>query len=215
MTSSKVRDSRLPTARRGRLSPDPELWQALGGAEGLRAVLQDFYAKVFADPRLAPFFEGVRKEFVIDKQFSFLRSILTGSRDYFGNHPRRAHSWMLISDELFDHRENLLEESLLSHGVDRETARRARELDEVFRQAIVKDRPLRRMSRGREVPLERFDVAVLEVGTLCDGCEQELSAGDRVVYHLRTGKTFCIECGPALGASEAGGSGMRSGAGGT
>ena len=54
---------RVPLAtqrrRRGDLKPDPEMWAALDQGEKLTQILTDFYTRVFADPRLSPFFEGV------------------------------------------------------------------------------------------------------------------------------------------------------------
>lgn len=184
-------------ARRGRLAPDPELWQALGGDKGLRRVIDEFYVRVFADDQLAPFFAGVRREFAADKQFSFLRSILTGERNYFGNHPRNAHFWMVISDDLFDYREDLMERCLLEHGLSKDLAGRVRSIDEIFRRAIVKDEPLR---NERAAPAEGFEVARLEVGSLCDACEGEIPEGAMATYHVRTGKTHCSSCRPLDGA---------------
>lgn len=198
MTSIKVKNEpRRPSVRGGKLAPDPELWQAMGRGAGLRASLEDFYSQVFEDELLAPFFEGVRQEFVVDKQFSFLRSILTGERNYFGNHPRRAHSWMVISDELFEHREDLLERTLIRRGLSATLAARVRSINEIFRNVIVKDRPLKKLVNGREVAVEGYESALIEVGTLCDACEGEVAVGDRVTYHVRTGKTYCSKCTPA------------------
>jgi truncated hemoglobin YjbI len=188
---------RVKPTRGGRLAPDPELWEALGGTEGLRSVLGDFYDRVFADERLAPFFEDVRKEFVIDKQFSFLRSILTGARNYLGNHPRNAHSWMVISADLFDYREDLLETSLIQHGLSQEMAGRIRALDEIFRNAIIKDRPLRSLrQQGQDLPVDDYEMTELGIGDLCSGCGGEIASGTMVSYHVRTGKTYCSTCRP-------------------
>lgn len=195
MSRSKHQESRSGSkARRGLLAPDPALWEALGGNSGLRQILTDFYSKVYADPDLSPFFEDIRQDHSIDKQFSFLRSIFTGSRDYFGNRPRKAHWWMVISDELFNHRENLLQESLIGHGVDPEMARRVLAVSEIFRRAIVKDEPVTRRIGGRELPSEGYEQMELSVGSLCDGCEDEVKAGETVSFHVRTGKVRCSTC---------------------
>ncbi len=180
--------------RGGRLAPDPELLEALGGRSGLRRILEDFYRRVYADDRLAPFFEGVQISWAIDKQFNFMHSTFTGARNYLGNHPRNAHHWMVISDELFDYREDVMRDCLLSHGVAPEMARRIRDLDEIFRRAIVKDRPNARRVAGVEVPFEGYESTKLTVGTLCDGCAAAIDAGQVAVYHVRTGKTFCADC---------------------
>ncbi|MFG6464207.1 group 1 truncated hemoglobin [Roseateles sp. DXS20W] len=38
---------------------DDKLYQALGGRDAIQAFTNDFYASMLADPRLAPFFDGI------------------------------------------------------------------------------------------------------------------------------------------------------------
>jgi truncated hemoglobin YjbI len=182
--------------RRGAdLDPDPELWAALGGGK-LRAILDDFYALVYADERLRPFFRDVTADWAASKQHVFLKQILTGEDCYFGDRPRNAHHWMVISDELFDHREALLERVMREHGLAEKFVTRWRAIDERFRKQIVKDAPRPKMVRGKPIPFEGYGDLTLEIGTLCDACEGELDAGAEVRYHRRTGKTYCIGCVP-------------------
>jgi truncated hemoglobin YjbI len=79
------------------------MWEALGRGPLLRAILTDFYAEVFQDPRLLPFFHATTREWVIDHQYAFLAEIFTGERMFFGDRPRNAHHWMVITDDLFDY----------------------------------------------------------------------------------------------------------------
>jgi len=172
------------------------MWAALDEGRGLRAVLEDFYSRVFEDERLLPFFVDTNKDWVIDKQFSFLRSIFTGEEGYFGMRPRNAHHWMVISEELFHYRESLLESCLRRYGLSEELIRRFRTVDEVFRKQIVKDRPLPLVMNGIEKPADGYDTSILGVGTVCDQCGGEVSVGERVTYHLRTGRILCGRCLP-------------------
>lgn len=180
--------------RAGELGPDPEMWAALEGGVKLREILTDFYDRVFEDSRLAPFFEDVTKDRVIDKQYSFLSDKFTGERRYFGDRPRNAHHWMLISHELFDYREALMESCLRRAGLPKHLISRWRGLEEAFRKQIVKQEPIPRKIRGIELPLEGYDELVIEVGSLCDGCHLEIRSGETVRYHVRTGKTHCRAC---------------------
>ena len=180
--------------RGGTLAPDPELWAALDYGKGLEEILNEFYTRVYDDPRLAPFFEGVTKQRAIEKQFSFLRSLFTGERVYFGNHPRNAHHWMVISDDLFDYREELMTDCLRRHGLPENLISRWRQVEETFRKAIVKDKPLPRRVGGVAVPAEGYSECELSFANLCDGCSGEVRVGDRVYYHVRTGKTYCRTC---------------------
>lgn len=188
--------------RRGKLAPDPEMWAALSrvadDGAGLNEILDDFYSRVYADARLAHFFEGVTKQRAIEKQHSFLRSIFTGERVYFGDRPRNAHHWMVISNELFDYREALMEDCLRRWGLAEHLIKRWREVEETFRRAIVKDKPWPKKINGVELPLEGYDTLTLEFTSLCDGCEGEMNIGDTVTYHVRTGKTWCATCAESL-----------------
>ncbi len=58
----------------------------------------------------------------------------------------------------------------------------------------MKSEPWNRVLDGVELPLEGFAEETLTVGTLCDGCERAIDAGERVRYHLRLGATYCAAC---------------------
>lgn len=51
------------------IAADPELWLALDRGPGLTRILTAFYDRVYEDDRLAPYFTGVSKAFVIQKQY--------------------------------------------------------------------------------------------------------------------------------------------------
>lgn len=183
-----------PPASRDYPPPDLLLWKALGEGDILMAVLRDFYGRVFQDARLSSFFEGITQQRSIEKQYLFTRQILTGEKIYFGERPRNAHHWMVISDELFDYRSEIMVTCLREHGVSEEMVRRFRELEDFFRAAIVKSKPFARVMGDVEVPFEGFDEITLDVGSLCDVCQREVSEGEKVIYHLRLGKIYCTDC---------------------
>ena len=174
--------------------PDPELWAALREGELLTAVLTDFYTRVYQDARLASFFEGVTKQRLIEKQFLFTRQILTGERIYFGDRPRNTHHWMVISDELFDYRANIMLTCLREAGLPKPMVQRFMEIEEFYRHDIVKSVPFPRLIGGIERPFEGFDEITMDVGTLCDSCAREVAAGEKVIYHVRIGKIYCSDC---------------------
>jgi hypothetical protein len=101
---------------------------------------------------------------------------------------------MVISDELFDYREGLMEACLRRHGLPEHLIARFRAVDEVFRKQIVKSGPKPRKLRGEALPLEGWGEVVLTAGTLCDGCEAALNPGTAARYHVRTGQTYCSAC---------------------
>lgn len=68
------------------------LYEAIGGAEGLRTIVESFYPKVQAHPLLGPLFpEDINP--VMDKQFMFLSQFLGGPTlysDQYGHPMMRA-----------------------------------------------------------------------------------------------------------------------------
>ena len=184
------------TRRRGVLAPRPTLWAALREGEGLGEILIDFYNRVFDDPRLAPFFRNVTKDWVIQKQWSFLAELFTGEKIYFGDRPRNAHHWMVISDELFDYRESLMRGCLERYGLAPELISEWMEVEEVFRKQIVKDIPQPRKIGGQEQPLTGWEFLFIEISTVCDGCSKAISAGRRVATHRFHGTVYHEHCRP-------------------
>jgi len=174
--------------------PDPEMWAALHEGELLTTILTDFYTRVFDDPRLAPYFRGVTKRRLIEKVYSFMCQLFTGKKVFFGDRPRNAHHWMVISDELFDYREMLMVAVLRDHGLPDHLIRRWQDIEESFRRDIVKDQARVKVMAGVEMPLDGFGELKVTVGTLCDGCAAEIQPGETVRYHRRIGSTYCRRC---------------------
>lgn len=174
--------------------PDPALWHELGDGLRVRAVLEDFYVQVYQDEQLAPFFHGVTLSRSIDKQYSFLRQLMTGERVYFGDRPRNAHHWMVISETLFDYRQSLMQRQLEAHGLtDAQIARWSR-LELHYRSDIVKNAACPRRVGGIDLPLDGYGQQVLDSGTVCDHCGDAVEAGTQVTYHLRLGLVSCGAC---------------------
>jgi len=193
------RQARVPKApiveEKTRHAPDPEMWTALGEGDLLSVILTDFYTRVFDDPVLSPYFHGVTKQRLIEKVYQFMRSIFTGEKIYFGERPRNAHNWMVISDETFDHREELMASCLRAHGLAEHLVQRWRRIEESSRGDVVKQKPWNKvMEGGVEIPLDGYGEVAIEVGTLCDGCKGEIAPGEKVRYHLRLGTTYCGGC---------------------
>jgi len=175
--------------------PDPELWQRLDQGRILRAVLHDFYDRAFADQQLGPYFAGVTRQRLREKQYSFLRSLMLGTRDYMGQRPRNAHHWMVISDWLFDYRLDLMEQCMRDHGLTEPWIGRWHAIERFFRSDIVKDSPWPRRIGHNEVLLDGIEEAVLEDGGQCDACQRFIERGESVCFQLREGRVYCSDCG--------------------
>lgn len=182
---------------------DPDLWAALAQGPGLSHILGAFYDRVYEDERLSPFFHGVAKPYVIQKQYEFLAKLFSGETGYFGLNPYNAHHWMVISDELFDYREALFESVLHEYGLDSLLIRRWMALQELFRAEIVKPAARGLISEGVEHPLRTHVVECLDIDAVCDGCGKAIPARAPSRYHYRIGHLHCAACaGIELTASD-------------
>lgn len=90
------------------------------GPDRLRAVITDFYDRVFADVMIGFLFFGKDRKRLIDKEFEFTAQLLGGDVRYTGRPMRAAHARVPIMGGHFDRRNKILEETLEDHGVDSE-----------------------------------------------------------------------------------------------
>ncbi|HED33960.1 MAG TPA: 2Fe-2S iron-sulfur cluster binding domain-containing protein [Gammaproteobacteria bacterium] len=171
-----------------------EIWIALEQGKKLKIILDDFYHQVYQDSKLSPFFENATEKRSSEKQYLFMRQLFTGEKVYFGDRPKNAHHWMVISNELFDYREQLLIECLRKHALAEHFIQYWVELDESFRQDIVKETPQPKIINGVALPLDGFETLRIDEGTLCDSCNQPIEKNEIVRYHLRLGLTYCPDC---------------------
>ncbi len=176
------------------IKPDPEMWEALGQGEKLTEILTEFYTALFEDPRLSPFFHRTTKQRAIEKQYSFLQDLFHGTRLFFGEKPFNSHHWMVISDELFNYRERMFFNVVRRHGIAEHLIHRWAAIHEMFRREIVKSAPRGILHNGKEVNLEGYSHETLDIGSVCDGCHEEVMQGDTVLMHIRTGEIFCERC---------------------
>lgn len=179
------------------IDPDPELWAALEHGPGLTRLLTAFYTRVYDDARLSPFFEHVTMRRAIEQQYAFLADLFSGSKNFFGLKPFNAHHWMIISDELFDYRENLMEEVMREHGLAEKHIRRWASIHEKFRRDMVKSSARGMVIDGEEIHRAPPQMIVVEEAMVCDGCHEEIPAGASARYHEDGGQLFCRDCSGA------------------
>ena len=175
-------------------SPDPQLWAELDEGRVARQVFEAFYAKVYADELLAPFFAKVTMARAIDKQFSFFKQCVTGEKSYMGDRPRNAHHWMIITHELFDHRQALMRKTLQAHGLSEALVARWQRFEAYFRPDMVKSTVWPKQVGDELVMQHGFSTEVLGEASLCDHCGAELAAGETVQLHQRLGTIACAAC---------------------
>jgi hemoglobin len=134
------------------ISPDPkfcpphdktmfnnrEVFDAVGGRPVVEKVHKLFYDKLFQHEWLGLFFEGLDQEFIESQQTDFMSSVSGGPKSYVGQAPLQSHMHMYLTEEIFELRASLLDESIREAGVS-DAAREAwLRLDSFFRPAVVK-----------------------------------------------------------------------------
>jgi hemoglobin len=100
------------------------IYDSIGGAGAVRAAVDDFYARVLADPQLAPFFAGTDLGRLKAHQRSFIAAALGGPEVFSGRDMASAHAGLAVSDADFDAVVAHLADTLTGLGVDQETIAR-------------------------------------------------------------------------------------------
>ena len=75
----------------------PSLFDRIGGAEGVRRMVGEFYTRVLGDPGLRPYFDGVAVEKLQRMQLEFFSAALDGPAAYSGRGLQHAHQAHRIS----------------------------------------------------------------------------------------------------------------------
>lgn len=134
-----ARPTRRPRSPHGSvlLDPDPKVWAALHDGAVMREVLSDFYARVYDDERLAGALGGVPRQHVVDTVYAFLRGLFTGDKTTDQGALRDAQRWLVVDEDAFEHRSDLLEAVLREHFVAEFVIQRCRAVDELVRQSVV------------------------------------------------------------------------------
>jgi len=117
---------------------DPDLLEAIGGPDVVTRIHRRFYDVIFEDPWLGQFFSGRSKNQLIEKQTHFMVGAFGGPNAYMGDTPAFVHMHMYITDEMADQREEILKKAILDEGLDETIAKRWLEVDNAFREGIVK-----------------------------------------------------------------------------
>jgi hemoglobin len=90
------------------------------GADKLRAVVTDFYSRVFGDVMIGFLFEGKSRQHLIDREYEFTANFLGGDVKYTGRPMRTAHAQSPIFGGHFERRLQILRETLRDNAVDPE-----------------------------------------------------------------------------------------------
>lgn len=97
------------------------IYDNIGGAAAVSAAVDDFYARVLADPALAPFFSGTDMQRLKAHQRSFIAAALGGPEVFAGRDMTTAHAGLGITEAHFDSVVAHLVDTLASLGVAADT----------------------------------------------------------------------------------------------
>jgi hemoglobin len=93
------------------------LYDRLGGHEGIRAVVDDFYDRLVDDPDLGPFFADADLDHLRRTQTAFLCAAAGGPETYEGPPVRDAHLDVPFEPDHVERAVVVLRETLADHGV--------------------------------------------------------------------------------------------------
>ncbi|WP_436930734.1 group I truncated hemoglobin [Halosimplex halobium] len=101
---------------------ETRLYDRLGGREGIRAVVDEFYDRLVADDELGPFFEDADLEMLRRTQTEFLCEAAGGPESYDAAPVREAHLHVPFTEDHILRAIDILEETLAAFDVPEEDA---------------------------------------------------------------------------------------------
>lgn len=115
-----------------------KIYEKIGGRPILEKVHKLFYDKAYEHPWMKKFFADIDQQHIEDQQSDFMSKALGGPSKYSGALPIAAHKHMLLTDEIFEIRHQMLKESIIEAGVDEESMKKWLDIDRSFKGAIIK-----------------------------------------------------------------------------
>ena len=116
------------------------LFDKIGG-DALRAVIADFYDRVFRDVMIGFMFQGKDKQHLIDREFELAARMLGASHvTYTGRPMRTAHGAHTIFGGHFERRLQILREAMADNDVDPEVQQAWIEHTQALREQITRDK---------------------------------------------------------------------------
>ena len=120
------------------MSIDKSLFDRLGGLETLRGVHKIFYDNLFVHPWLKQYFVEHPQEIFENQQTNFMAGLMGGPKIYAGLTPKMAHQNIVITDELFELRSDILSDSIKAFGIADDLREEWLNADRTLKKALVK-----------------------------------------------------------------------------
>ena len=113
------------------------LYEAIGGDDRVRQVIQRLYDRLFADPIVGFLFEGKDKAHIVQQQVAFTCRFLGGPQRYEGLPLPVAHAALPLLAGHFDRRHKLLAEVLDECAVPVDVKRVWLNIDQSLRPSVL------------------------------------------------------------------------------
>jgi hemoglobin len=113
------------------------LYDAIGGEERVREVLQALYDRLFTDPMVGFLFAGKDKAHIVEQQVPFTCRFLGGPHVYEGKPLPEAHAGLPLLPGHFDRRHRVLQQVLDARQVPPEVKRVWLQIDEALRPSVL------------------------------------------------------------------------------
>jgi len=120
------------------VSVDKTLFDRLGGKPTFVKVHKIFYDKAYAHPWLRQYFTDKPQDVLESQQTDFMMQLMGGPKVYAGKTPKSAHKHMVITEELFDLRSEMLSDSIKEAGVADGLRKEWLAADSTLKRALVK-----------------------------------------------------------------------------
>jgi len=131
-------------------------FEKMGGRASLILINKIFYDKVYKHPWLKQYFQQVPQQHIEDQQVDFMQKVLGGENLYVGKAPPVAHMHILINEEIFQVRKQLLEEAFIEAGAKQALIDKWLTLDDSFKRVIFKDSAAQCKRRFKTDPILDF-----------------------------------------------------------
>ncbi len=114
-------------------------FEKMGGRNSLVLINKIFYDKVYKHPWIKKYFEKIPQQHIEDQQVDFMQKVLGGENLYVGKAPPAAHVHIMINEEIFQVRKQLLEEAFVEANAKQELVDKWLALDNSFKRVLFKD----------------------------------------------------------------------------
>jgi len=117
---------------------DKTLYDRIGGKKTLVKVHKIFYDKAYAHSWLRKYFTDKPQQILEEQQTDFMTQLMGGPKIYGGKSPKSAHQHMMISEELFELRAQLLSDSIKQAGLTDDLRIEWLNADAALKKSLVK-----------------------------------------------------------------------------